>query len=177
MKKLQLFIIAGILFSFSSCMQDYLEDGGVHNPNVDKTPYDYLVSHPYHMFDSIIEIIDHFGLKNEMNEAATVIIPTDFSVKALMTQRSAYLAQLHGDEGWVFNMDSLKYQFTADSVRIYFFQDKIELSSAPTTPTEFLSYAGDGSGYAVYRAESTNSADWTYSNRDGSFTLALETKP
>lgn len=175
MKKLQLFIIAGFLLSFSSCIQDYLEDGGVHNPNVDKTPYDYLASHPYHMFDTIIEIIDYFDLKNEMNEAATVIIPTDFSVKTLMTQRSAYLAELHGDEGWVFSLDSLKEQFTADSIRIYFFQDKIELSSAPTTPTEFLSYSGDGSGYAVYRAESTNSSDWTFTSRVGE--MAIATKP
>ena len=68
MKKLQLFIIAALLLSFNACIQDYLEDGGVHNPNVDKTPYAYLASHPYHMFDSIIEIIDYFGLNNAFTE-------------------------------------------------------------------------------------------------------------
>ncbi|MDR2130139.1 MAG: hypothetical protein LBP56_03050 [Odoribacteraceae bacterium] len=173
MKKIFLFIITGVLFSFASCIQDYLEDGGVHDPRVDKTPYDYLATHPYHMFDSIIEIIDHFGLKEEMNQAATVIIPTDFSVKALLAQRTAYLSKLLGDEGVVFSMDSIKQHMTADSVRIYFFQDKIELATAPTTPTEFLSYSGDGSGYAVYRAESTSSSDWKTPGDE----ITLVTKP
>jgi hypothetical protein len=173
MKKLYLFIVTGLLLS--SCYQDYLNDGGIHDPNVDKTPYDYLASHPYHLFDTIIEIVDYFGLKEEMNGAATVIIPTDFSVKALMTQRSAYLAQLHNDEGWIFSLDTLKEKFTADSVRLYFFQDKIELATAPITPTEFLTNSGDGSGYAAYRAESTNSNDWTLSS--SVTTLTMVTKP
>jgi hypothetical protein len=113
------------------------------------------------MFDSIIEIIDYFGLKEEMNQAATVIIPTDFSVRTLLNNRTSYLRTTYLDEGMEYSMDSLKLQMTADSVRIYFFQDKIELATAPLVPTEFLSYSGDGAGYAVFRAESTNSSDWT----------------
>ena len=68
---------------------------------------------------------------------------------------------LHGDEGWAYTLDSLYRDFTADSIRIYFFQDKIELATAPKIPTEFLNYSGDGSGYAVYQQESTNESDWT----------------
>ena len=60
-----------------------------------------------------------------------------------------------------YTLDSLYRDFTADSIRIYFFQDKIELATAPKIPTEFLNYSGDGSGYAVYQQESTNESDWT----------------
>jgi hypothetical protein len=147
----------------------------VHDPNVDKTPYDFLATHPYHMFDTIVQLIDHFGLKDELNEAATVVIPTDFSVRALLDQRTAYLRTTYLDEGLEYSLDSIKLKMTADSMRLYFFQDKVELATAPLAPTEYLSYSGDGSGYALYRAESTNSDDWTFPSRI--VTMTLTTKP
>ena len=127
MKKL-LYISVLFLFGMTSCIQDYLDDGGTHSAESNTTPYEYLSSHTYHMFDTLIQIIDHYGLEEEMNRAATVFACSDF---------------------------------TADSIRIYFFQDKIELATAPKIPTEFLNYSGDGSGYAVYQQESTNESDWT----------------
>ncbi|MDR1414938.1 MAG: hypothetical protein LBI96_03920 [Odoribacteraceae bacterium] len=176
MKTLKHVIIAVIAFTCcTSCIQDYLNDGGVHDPNVNMTPYDFLASHAYHSFDTIVQIIDYYGLKDEMNEAATVFIPTDFSVRALLDRRTANLRSTYNDEGLEYSLDSLKLKMTADSVRIYFFHDKIELATAPLVPTEYLSFSGDGSGYAVYRAESTNSADWTLPSRI--VTMSLMTKP
>ena len=160
MKKL-LYISVLFLFGMTSCIQDYLDDGGTHSAESNTTPYEYLSSHTYHMFDTLIQIIDHYGLEEEMNRAATVFACSDFSVKALLKKRSDQLADEHGDEGWAYTLDSLYRDFTADSIRIYFFQDKIELATAPKIPTEFLNYSGDGSGYAVYQQESTNESDWT----------------
>lgn len=160
MKKL-LYISVLCLFGMTSCIQDYLDDGGVHKAEVNKTPYDYLATHPYQMFDTLIQIIDHYGLKEEMNSAATVFACSDFSVKTLLEKRTKLLVEEHGDESWTYTMDSLYRDFTADSIRIYFFPDKIELGTAPKVPTEYLNYSGDGSGYAVYTQESTNSGDWT----------------
>ena len=158
MKKL-LYISVLFLFGMTSCIQDYLDDGGTHSAESNTTPYEYLSSHTYHMFDTLIQIIDHYGLEEEMNRAATVFACSDFSVKALLKKRSDQLADEHGDEGWAYTLDSLYRDFTADSIRIYFFQDKIELATAPKIPTEFLNYSGDGSGYAVYQQESTNESD------------------
>ena len=154
MKKL-LYISVLFLFGMTSCIQDYLDDGGTHSAESNTTPYEYLSSH------TLIQIIDHYGLEEEMNRAATVFACSDFSVKALLKKRSDQLADEHGDEGWAYTLDSLYRDFTADSIRIYFFQDKIELATAPKIPTEFLNYSGDGSGYAVYQQESTNESDWT----------------
>lgn len=160
MKKL-IYISILIVFGMTSCIQDYLEDGGVHSAEVNATPYEYLAAHPYHMFDTVLQIVDYFGLKEEMNSAPTLFMPSDFSVRLLLEKKTKELQDLHGSEDWVFSLDTLYKEYTADSVRIYFFQDKIELAKAPVVPTEMLTYSGDGSGYAVYRAESTNSNDWT----------------
>ena len=70
--------------------------------------------HTYHMFDTLIQIIDHYGLEEEMNRAATVFACSDFSVKALLKKRSDQLADEHGDEGWTYTLDSLYRDFTAD---------------------------------------------------------------
>ena len=134
MKKL-LYISVLFLFGMTSCIQDYLDDGGTHSAESNTTPYEYLSSHTYHMFDTLIQIIDHYGLEEEMNRAATVFACSDFSVKALLKKRSDQLADEHGDEGWAYTLDSL-YR-------------------------DFLNYSGDGSGYAVYQQESTNESDWT----------------
>lgn len=71
MKKL-LYISVLFLFGMTSCIQDYLDDGGTHSAESNTTPYEYLSSHTYHMFDTLIQIIDHYGLEEEMNRAATV---------------------------------------------------------------------------------------------------------
>ena len=83
MKKL-LYISVLFLFGMTSCIQDYLDDGGTHSAESNTTPYEYLSSHTYHMFDTLIQIIDHYGLEEEMNRAATVFACSDFSVKALL---------------------------------------------------------------------------------------------
>ena len=87
MKKL-LYISVLFLFGMTSCIQDYLDDGGTHSAESNTTPYEYLSSHTYHMFDTLIQIIDHYGLEEEMNRAATVFACSDFSVKALLKKRS-----------------------------------------------------------------------------------------
>ena len=95
MKKL-LYISVLFLFGMTSCIQDYLDDGGTHSAESNTTPYEYLSSHTYHMFDTLIQIIDHYGLEEEMNRAATVFACSDFSVKALLKKRSDQLADEHG---------------------------------------------------------------------------------
>ena len=103
MKKL-LYISVLFLFGMTSCIQDYLDDGGTHSAESNTTPYEYLSSHTYHMFDTLIQIIDHYGLEEEMNRAATVFACSDFSVKALLKKRSDQLADEHGDEGWTYTL-------------------------------------------------------------------------
>ena len=55
MKKL-LYISVLFLFGMTSCIQDYLDDGGTHSAESNTTPYEYLSSHTYHMFDTLIQI-------------------------------------------------------------------------------------------------------------------------
>ena len=88
MKKL-LYISVLFLFGMTSCIQDYLDDGGTHSAESNTTPYEYLSSHTYHMFDTLIQIIDHYGLEEEMNRAATVFACSDFSSSNSSTSSGA----------------------------------------------------------------------------------------
>lgn len=67
------------------CKKDvYLTDGGIHDANTTLSTYDYLSAHQYHYFDTLLMIVDHFNLKDSVNEAGTFFAPTDFSIHHLM---------------------------------------------------------------------------------------------
>ncbi|MGV8829357.1 MAG: hypothetical protein ACWA6U_13690 [Breznakibacter sp.] len=67
------------LATFSACEEEYLIDGGVANPNVGMSTYDFLKTNP--IFDTLVILIDKAGLKEEVNGAVTFMAPTDFSIK------------------------------------------------------------------------------------------------
>jgi len=55
-----------------SCKKtSYLTDGGLANAKTSLTTYDYLKQQPYHYFDTTILIIDHFNLKDSVNNSKT----------------------------------------------------------------------------------------------------------
>ncbi len=78
MKKL-LIIVSLAVAVFSACNNDYLIDGGVANPNVNLTTYDFLKTNP--IFDTVVMLIDKAGLKDKVNGAVTFMAPTDFAVQ------------------------------------------------------------------------------------------------
>ncbi len=66
---------------------DYLDDGGVHTAITPLSNYDYLAAQKYHDFDTVLMIIDHFGLKDSVNEAGTFFAPTNYNIKRLLQAR------------------------------------------------------------------------------------------
>lgn len=75
-----LFLVLGLM----SCKKDYLTDGGLAKANTSYNTYDYLANNAYHQFDTVIMIIDHFGLKDSVNMAGTFFAPTDYSISRFM---------------------------------------------------------------------------------------------
>ena len=70
---------------FTSCKKDsYRTDGGVASANTTLSTYDYLAGNAYHYFDTLLLIVDHFGLKDSVNKAGTFFAPTDYAISALM---------------------------------------------------------------------------------------------
>lgn len=113
----------------TSCDYDYLTDGGVHNPAVNMTTYDYLASHSWRVFDTLLLLVDHYDMKSEVNAAGTVLAVTDYSLRQYMRP------------GWT--LDSLKKYVTADTLRGYLFDERIEWSDLSTQPLTYVSNSGN----------------------------------
>lgn len=78
MNKIIIFLLLMAVL-FTACEEEYLIDGGIANPNVNMSTYDYLKTNP--LFDTLVILIDKAGLKDKVNGAVTFMAPTDFSVK------------------------------------------------------------------------------------------------
>jgi hypothetical protein len=128
--KLKIGILAvccGMLLVLSCKKNDYITDGGLHNPKTPLTTYEYLKGNAWHMFDTLLMVVDHYGLQEEMNSAGTFFAPTNRSINRYMVlQRDK--KQLV-DENAKYTMDSLYKDITADSVKQYFFADKLPITS------------------------------------------------
>jgi len=114
-----------------ACKKDnYLTDGGVHTATTPYSTYDYLAGNSYHIFDTVINIIDHFGLKDSVNKAGTFFAPTDYSVNRLMVNLG------------VDNMDSLYAHISSRFITQYLFSDTtITLQNAGTSPKIYNNWA------------------------------------
>jgi hypothetical protein len=123
-------IIAILFFGLiMACKKSaYLTDSGVHDPVTPLSNYDYLKANAWRSFDSLLTIIDHYNLKEEVNQAPTFFAPTNYSIRRyfvkLAEERIASLPPL--------TFDSLYNYINADSVRQYLFGQSITLESTST---------------------------------------------
>jgi hypothetical protein len=107
-------LITACFFLFcglSSCEKNYLTDGGLAKPTTTLNTYDYLQSNAYHQFDTVLMIIDHFGLKDSLNSAGTFFAPTDFSIVRFMTNEQ------------ITSLDSLYAHVSAKFLTQFMFSD------------------------------------------------------
>lgn len=159
MKKLYILCIA-LVVGFASCKKDaYLTDGGLHNPQVDKSTYDYLAAHPHKMFDTLLLIIDHFGLKNEINNAKTFWAPTDYSIKRYYELREA-LAKAE-NENITYTFDDFLSEIQVDSLRSYIYSEgTYNLSNAKMTYTNISNVSGVEQ--FAYHKQKLPQGQWNY---------------
>lgn len=127
MKKYNVFIFGGlglIFFGliFSGCKKDgYLIDGGVHNPKVEMTTYDYLKSKA--VFDTLVILIDKAGLKETINGDVTFFAPTDFCIANYINAKRGDRLGIDPFSNWTF--DSIPAQTLRDSLKLYIIPGKI----------------------------------------------------
>ncbi|WP_159636738.1 hypothetical protein [Sphingobacterium composti Ten et al. 2007 non Yoo et al. 2007] len=141
----------------SSCTKDQIIDGGVSNPKVNMTTYDYLKSHPRGLFDTLIMIIDKGEMKDLINSQKTFFAPTDYSINAFISIRQSEIRRV--DERKNFNLDSLFKQFTPqmlrDSMSVYLFSDEIVRDNLDATGKSFNS-ALNGYSFLITLEEHSN---------------------
>ncbi|PTS98019.1 hypothetical protein DBR11_16035 [Pedobacter sp. HMWF019] len=132
MKTKSIYVLACVLAltCFFSCKKSsYLTDGGLSDPKSYLSTYDYLKQHKYHLFDTLIMVIDHYNLKEEVNGAATFFAPTNYSInKYLKVKKDSILQE---DENGKYTLDDMYKDITADSLRIYMLKSRVELMTTP----------------------------------------------
>ncbi len=129
-----LIFFAVMLLATSCKKDDYLTDGGTSIAETPLTTYDYLAAHQAKLFDTLLLVVDHYGLKDEINNAGTFFAPTDYSIKL-------YLRSKQTEQSPTYGLTDLYNDLTADSVRMYLFKEKITMNSLTTTPTIYMSSA------------------------------------
>lgn len=133
--KILYFIICSLgLAYFASCKKsEYLTDGGLSDPKSPLSTYDYLKQHKYHLFDTLIMVIDHYNMKEEVNGAATFFAPTNYSINNYLRLKRDSVRRIN--ENNTYTLNDMYQQIKADSLRIYLSKSRIELTSTSLTPT------------------------------------------
>jgi hypothetical protein len=138
-----LVITAAITLLASSCKKTaYLTDGGTSVARTPLSTYDYLKAHPYHYFDTVLLIIDHFNLKDSVNKSGTFFAFTDYSVHTLMTL-------------WNYtSLDSLYAHVSSRFLTQYMFSDSsLSLANATTAAVIRPDWAGDSATAAIRKIQ------------------------
>ena len=126
-----LVVVVALATGMTSCKKSsYLTDGGLANAKTSLTTYDYLKQHPYHYFDTTILIIDHFNLKDSVNNSKTFFAFTDYAVSTLMNTLG------------VTTLDELYDSLSSKFVTQYLFGQTITLDGANTAGTVYTNWAG-----------------------------------
>jgi hypothetical protein len=147
-----------LIIGMTSCKKsEYLTDEGIHDAATPLTTYDYLKAHSWNSFDSLIAIIDHFGLKDEVNNAKTFFAPTDYSINKFFV-----LKKLGRDENNPYTMDTLYKEINADSIRQYLFNEKLTLSGASEVSSKVQTLGKTSA--AVYKIKQTDPAYYQWSS-------------
>ncbi len=102
----RILILLAVVFALFACeSDDYLNDGGVSDPNVDMTTYDFLKSHPE--LDTLALIIEKGGFIDAVNSSSTVFAPNNLSIKHYV---ETILAELREDDA--------EAEFTVDDIPV-----------------------------------------------------------
>ena len=136
MKKYLIYLFAIVCILVASCKKDkHLTGGSTHNPKVNLSTYDYLKTNP--LFDTLVQLIDRAGLKEEVNSAVTFFAPTDYSIRDLILRRTDTIQIRNNDESLKYTIDSFAVAELKDSLRAYLFNGAIERANLSTSDKVF----------------------------------------
>ncbi|WP_207436100.1 hypothetical protein [Sabulibacter ruber] len=146
-------------FALSSCEEEsYLTDEGVHSNQTSLSTYDYLKQHPWQMFDTLLMVVDHYGLKEEINRPGTTFFaPSDFSIRRYILLRDAQVKR--ENEANTYTLADMYQDVTADSIRQYLFTGTHTLATAKESP-QALSSLGN-TPCAIRKIQNINYNQWS----------------
>ena len=119
--------IAGIFF-FSCKKDNYIIGGKLSNDSTNLTTYDYLKNNQYHVFDTLILLIDKAGMEQTINQKGiTFFAFTDHSINNYLQFKTAEVQNV--DPFQQYNIDTLiKYDLDVfkDSLEAYIIPSRID---------------------------------------------------
>lgn len=125
----------------ASCKKDgYKNDGGVSDPHVNMTTYDFLKSKP--QFDSLVRIIDRAGLKDIVNSNITFFATTNYSIVPYVAAKKYKKSVETGNENFDFGIKDLPSKELSDSLKTYMFAGKINRDQITLTGKLYDSMLG-----------------------------------
>ena len=133
-------IIIIVLLSVSACSKDdYLIDSGLAKAETPLTVYDYLKNHRYQMFDSLITLIDHYGIKEKINGSGTFFAPNDYNIRRFLQIKTDTLRDVTGVEDTLYTLNDLMNDQAIDSKSVlqYALNNRITLNGATLQGKEF----------------------------------------
>jgi hypothetical protein len=137
------------VFLFSCKKDAYLTDDGIHDAVTPLSTYDYLAANRYHIFDTLLLVVDHYNMKQEVNSAKTFFAPTNYSINRKMNLYSTVYPSL----------DSIYKYMNADSLRQYILQTNVTLDAALETPVAYVT-AGKTNA-AVQKIKQAGYTQWS----------------
>lgn len=142
-----------VLLSFSAigCQNDdYLQDGGKHNPYYNGTVLDYLEQHPdKHYFSDLVEMIHYAGMDSVFqNGEITFFAPTDWSIRFSVDYLSKKLYFTMGEDS-VRDLRQIKPEVWKEFLSMYVIPGKYCLKDIPQLDTAAVSAYPGGAYYYV----------------------------
>ena len=162
-KTIYIFFACCILgMSFFACKKNnYIIGGKLENNMSNLTTYDYLASNNYHIFDTLILLIDKAGMKDAINQKGiTFFAFTDNSINNYLKAKTAEVQRV--DPFKQYNIDSLiKYDLNVfkDSLNVYIIPSAVDYDQLTENGTLFQT-AKNGAWAAV-------SFETTYDENNG----------
>lgn len=135
-----LYILLLLLLTASCSKDDYRNDGGVSDPHVNKTTYDFLKEHG--SFDSLVRIIDHAGIKDIINSKVTLFVTSDYGIRDYVAAKKQEKIVEVGDENIKFSITDIPKNELRDSMMIYVYDGAINRENLTTENKYFTSKFG-----------------------------------
>ncbi|WP_183558877.1 hypothetical protein [Mucilaginibacter sp. SP1R1] len=154
-------LIALVVMMTTACKKTYISGGGTSSAKTSLSTFDYLQSHPYHIFDTLTTIIKHYNMVDEVNKAGTFFAPTDYSINRYLLLQNRRVQLIN--ENNKFTMDSLYARLTADSLRQYLFAKQIKITDF-TDELIHINTNNANLSCGIQRIKSTDPSYYTYSS-------------
>lgn len=128
MKTLKFIILIVCCTTFFACSED---DAELCSAYVDSNTTEYLRKNQFQIFTMSLELFEKAGYLDLLDkEGVTVFMPTNYSIKHYLAQKTAILQEETGDENLEYTFDDLieDLPLVGDSLKMYIVDQEINRS-------------------------------------------------